>query len=565
MKRQEPKYQKSSTKHFSSWYPIASVAGRVQCSLQEHSQPPCIIRPTSMAFATCQTIALPIHHRPLLTTHRHHARRPRSPCPRQRYAPHAQVGHQPASKPSATTTPDVWLDNWYPVAWTADLSSARPYAFTLFDRAYVTFETAARCYAVLDDCCAHRSAPLSEGRVFTREDTGERVLECPYHGWRYAECGRCVDIPQLPLNAAVPRSTAVPSYPVAVLHDLLFVWPGEETHARDAPPPPAGLPGVGATPFIRYARRLPLNFVTVLENLVDPSHAHWAHHNVLSKRSRAPRHASLHVRPRSVGVFDAAVRYTDDAQKRGPEFRFVAPVHFVNIATDVPMPGSRMHLLAWVRPTSRDDCELFTINIVERANVLIRLIAACLPRWLACQVGHAVTDGDTPILRRQMERLQHGRRDPVGSAWKEDYGLAVANWDGLVIAMRKWFDAHAAQLPSCWQGGPPLPVMSKRDANDRFHQHTEHCAACSTAFRYARAIAWGAALVAAFAAVAFAAGIACVACVPADLSGLWRARRRFLIVTLVLAGLATACWYAARRVICNMTYSERSYELSHMP
>ena len=48
----------------------------------------------------------------------------------------------------------------------------------------------------LADTCPHRLAPLSEGRLAV-DASGKTRLECSYHGWQFAGCGKCTKLPQL--------------------------------------------------------------------------------------------------------------------------------------------------------------------------------------------------------------------------------------------------------------------------------------------------------------------------------------------------------------------------------
>lgn len=74
----------------------------------------------------------------------------------------------------------------------------------------------------LTDRCAHRYAPLSAGCVV------DGTLQCPYHGYRYASDGRCVLVPALGADAAVPPKARVRAA-AAVEERYGLVWLAPET------------------------------------------------------------------------------------------------------------------------------------------------------------------------------------------------------------------------------------------------------------------------------------------------------------------------------------------------
>lgn len=90
---------------------------------------------------------------------------------------------------------------------------------------------------VLADMCAHRRAPLSQGKI-----TPEGLIECPYHGWRYdGATGACLKIPNL-ADTSPPPAYRVRAF-TAIEQDG-FVW--AQLSADDELPeisPLAGLAG----------------------------------------------------------------------------------------------------------------------------------------------------------------------------------------------------------------------------------------------------------------------------------------------------------------------------------
>ncbi len=80
---------------------------------------------------------------------------------------------------------------WFPVARVQDINSGKPLAGELLDTRLVIFR-GANGVAIARDRCPHRGARLSLGRM------EGSALECPYHGWRWDEAGRCALVPSQP-------------------------------------------------------------------------------------------------------------------------------------------------------------------------------------------------------------------------------------------------------------------------------------------------------------------------------------------------------------------------------
>jgi len=67
------------------------------------------------------------------------------------------------------------LDSFWYIACRADeLASKKPIGVTILQQPLVLFRAADGSVAALEDRCAHRHAPLSQGRI------GDSQLECPY-------------------------------------------------------------------------------------------------------------------------------------------------------------------------------------------------------------------------------------------------------------------------------------------------------------------------------------------------------------------------------------------------
>ena len=198
---------------------------------------------------------------------------------------------------------DVRVGAWLPVASIASLAGLGPTRVELLNTKLVVWETgssgpdakdeeAGNVWSVLEDACAHRLAPLSQGRV----DPATKCLECPYHGWQFGVGGACTKIPQLDtargqtLESACSKGTGgVLSLPTRVTGDLLWAFFDQAdsrftAHLGAEAMPIQALPddrfpllnGASGT----YTRELPYSFDFLVENFMDPGHIPFAHHGM---------------------------------------------------------------------------------------------------------------------------------------------------------------------------------------------------------------------------------------------------------------------------------------------
>ena len=113
---------------------------------------------------------------------------------------------------------------WIPLAAIDHLDPGRPTPLEFMGAKYVCYQDNAGDWVVLDNACAHRLAPLSEGRIEREKNT----IECAYHGWQFDSSGSCQRIPQVDdalFRKAVENPlSCVASYPVMVEKGMLWSW-----------------------------------------------------------------------------------------------------------------------------------------------------------------------------------------------------------------------------------------------------------------------------------------------------------------------------------------------------
>ena len=154
-------------------------------------------------------------------------------------------------------------DHWYPVAWSRDLKPGAVLATRFAGEPIVLARPKEGALFALEDRCAHRQVPLSEGLL-----EGE-TIRCGYHGWAYGCHGRCVDVPYIGKDK-LPNG--VRSYPVHEADGLIMVFPGDPARAAVVAPPKLGSADNPKYKTRRFGRLVKCHYSFMHENLMDMNH-----------------------------------------------------------------------------------------------------------------------------------------------------------------------------------------------------------------------------------------------------------------------------------------------------
>ncbi|MCA9680280.1 MAG: aromatic ring-hydroxylating dioxygenase subunit alpha [Myxococcales bacterium] len=142
-----------------------------------------------------------------------------------------------------TAAPSGYATGWFVVATSAELAPGEVRSLTYFGRRLVAYRGAAPArdgdrdaggggaVRVLDAYCPHLGADLGVGGTVV-DDT----IRCPFHAWRFAGDGSCVEIPYN-RGARLPVRACVKAWPVRERNGFVFVW-----HDRLGRPPSYEIP-----------------------------------------------------------------------------------------------------------------------------------------------------------------------------------------------------------------------------------------------------------------------------------------------------------------------------------
>jgi 5,5'-dehydrodivanillate O-demethylase oxygenase subunit len=157
---------------------------------------------------------------------------------------------------------------WQPMAAADDMKNAWTRRVRLLGEDLVLFKDRQGRLGLIAEQCPHRRASFAFG-IPTQDG-----IRCPYHGWEYSAEGKCLNQPNEPDNCAFRDKVATDAYPVQELGGVLFAYLG--------PLPAPLLPrfdGFVVEGAIRMLGRvvLPVNWLQIMENSLDPIHTEWLH------------------------------------------------------------------------------------------------------------------------------------------------------------------------------------------------------------------------------------------------------------------------------------------------
>ncbi len=370
-----------------------------------------------------------------------------------------------------------WQQRWYALAALRDLDPAAPWRFTLLEQPLVLWwDRAASQWRAFADVCPHRLVPLSEGRI---NDRGE--LECPYHGWSFEGTGACTAIPQAEPAAAAtacasPRSRCR-SYATATAQGLLFVFAGDPEAAAAVPLPLVPVLEEPGWLVQDTFRDLPMDALSLLENVLDVSHVPFTHHRTVGRRENA---APVVAELTGFGPEGFTASWPEGPRrgKLGSQATtFAAPGLMWH---DLTAKGfARFLTVVYATPIRPGECRLIARFPFQFASRWPRLLLGLRPRWLQHIGNHAVLEDDQVFLHWQ-ERVLAAQG---GSERFEQACFLPSSADVYVSGLHRWVREYGG-LP--FPGQPLGPRLGPAALMDRFEAHTRHCCSCRTAHRLLR-------------------------------------------------------------------------------
>jgi phthalate 4,5-dioxygenase oxygenase subunit len=143
-------------------------------------------------------------------------------------------------------------------------------AVRLLGEDFVLFRDGQGRFGLLDGHCPHRGADLSFGR---HEPEG---LRCPFHGWKFAVDGTCLETPAEPAALQMCKRVRQRSYPMQERSGVLFAWLGAEGSTPPALPHFDAFVAPASHSFA-FKGLWNSNWLQAFEVGIDPAHPSFLH------------------------------------------------------------------------------------------------------------------------------------------------------------------------------------------------------------------------------------------------------------------------------------------------
>jgi phenylpropionate dioxygenase-like ring-hydroxylating dioxygenase large terminal subunit len=260
-----------------------------------------------------------------------------------------------------SSEPDTPMGNylrchWHPVALSEEVAKpdCAPIRLKVMGEDLLLFRDSKGKTGLIEPFCAHRGADLFFGR---NEESG---IRCVYHGWKYDIHGNCIDMPNVPKDAAYHGKIKIKAYPTQEFADMVWAYMGPpDIQPFEVPQLEAGL----VPPSHRYVtkRLVECNWTHSMEGALDTAHFSFLHmpapafrkddsSNIAADESRirwlrndpAPRFKII---DHEVGFLIGGARNADPGDHYWRLTQYMLPTHSI---TPSAMPNETYYGYSWV-------------------------------------------------------------------------------------------------------------------------------------------------------------------------------------------------------------------------
>lgn len=188
------------------------------------------------------------------------------------------IGHPAGPANFDYAEPGAWLRNiWYAIGWGTEFAAGQVYPRSVAGERIAVYRSDLGDLTAVEDCCPHRFAPLSLGRVEGCE------LRCMYHGVKFARDGTCAEAPG---HNTPPGGLRLRAFPLVERHKFAWIWIGDPGRADEGLIPDLGILDEADRRIHTGSLDYRAHYALINDNLLDFSHLSYVHEKTLGRPGR---------------------------------------------------------------------------------------------------------------------------------------------------------------------------------------------------------------------------------------------------------------------------------------
>ena len=300
-------------------------------------------------------------------------------------------------------------NQWTPVVFSSALPPGKPVPRRVAGTKVVLFRDVTGSPRALVDRCPHRGVQLSLGEVT------DGCVTCPFHAWKFAGDGRCVDIPLNPMTEEKRARYRAMPLPVVERGGVVWLFTGEV---------PVGEPPVPEAALIQGAKRFEVtqtwkaHWTRAMENMLDSPHVPFLHRKTIGRFVRPyvkpGSRMTIEVEPTARGFRTRAP--LDDR----PQAAWLEWLRPNGMTLDIPIPKGLWRIHAFCVPVDENTTEMMVFSV--------RTFLRWVPSFLMDRTNRTILDEDRAVLESS---------DPA-EVPRPGEELSVPS-DRATLAFRKWY------------------------------------------------------------------------------------------------------------------------------
>ena len=160
---------------------------------------------------------------------------------------------------------------WLPVALSSELPEpdGAPIRVKVMDEDLIAFRASDGRVGLVEPICPHRGANL----FFGRNEDG--AIRCVYHGWKFDLAGNCIEMPNVPSDAAYHGKLRIKAYPTREFAEMVWAYMGPAGSDPAMPQLEVGL--VPAAHRFVSKKLQQCNWAQSIEGALDTAHFSFLH------------------------------------------------------------------------------------------------------------------------------------------------------------------------------------------------------------------------------------------------------------------------------------------------